>query len=62
MTKTLKRGVHINTRFATGIIVPAVIVRRHKGDMSDWYVVRYLDDRGGTQSCHCSQITVTDNR
>jgi hypothetical protein len=62
----MKRGTRVNTCSATGNIIPAVIVRRHKDEPnfkgSDWYVVRFLDDHGGMMSCHREQITITDNR
>jgi hypothetical protein len=59
----LKRGTRVTYRYAGGKIVPGVIVKQHKDDFADWYVVRLTDEAGtSTGSCHRDQITVTDNR
>lgn len=59
----IKARTKVVYTFAAGKIVEGVVLRQHKGDMIDWYVVRMTDERGSfSGSCHVDQLRVTDNR
>jgi hypothetical protein len=60
---TLKRGTRVAYSYAGGKVVSGIVVKQHKAEMADWFVLR-LTDEAGTYcgSCHREQITVTDNR